>query len=128
MVKILKKSKIPGGVGLLICFLLFCISGPIAAQDTTSITFADLGLGDQTILIYSVNGTLIEIVNSTSTVSLNSSLDYVFVLQPTKINLLNNPLQAIDLTLAFIPAGFSWILVFVIAAGFLLLLKKVLIP
>lgn len=120
-----EKGCILVGVGVLIGILLLCID-PISAQDTTSITFSDFGLGDQTIVIYSVNGTLIEKVNSTSTVSLNSSLDYVFVLQPTKINLFNNPLQAIDLTLAFIPAGFSWILVFVIAAGFLLLLRKVL--
>lgn len=126
MVKILKKSKIPVGAGILICFLLLCASGPTSAQDTTSITFSDFGLGDQTIIIYSVNGTLIEEVNSTSTVTLNSSLDYVFVLQPTKMNLFNNPIQAVDLVIAYIPAGFSWILVFVIGAGFLLLLRKVL--
>jgi len=114
---------------LFLFLFLVCAALPlVAAQDigTTSITFSDFGLGDQTIIIYNVNGTLVEETNSTSTVSLNSSQDYVFVLQPTKMNLFNNPFQAVDLVLAFIPAGFSWILVFVVAAGILLLIRKVL--
>jgi len=112
-----------------LCFLfllLTFVAVPLSAANTTSITFSDFGLGAQTIIIYDVNGTLVEETNSTSTVSLNSTHDYVFVLQPTKMNLLNNPFQAVDLLLAFIPAGFSWILVFVVAAGILLLLRLVL--
>lgn len=112
-----------------LCFLfllLTFVAVPLTAANTTSITFSDFGLGAQTIIIYDVNGTLVEETNSTSTVSLNSTHDYVFVLQPTKMNLLNNPFQAVDLLLAFIPAGFSWILVFVVAAGILLLIRLVL--
>lgn len=111
---------------LFLFLLLAFVAVPLAAADTTSITFSDFGLGAQTIIIYNVNGTLIEETNSTSTVSLNSIHDYVFVLQPTKMNLLNDPFQAVDLVLAYIPAGFSWVLVFVVAAGVLLLIKKVL--
>ena len=113
---------------LFLFLILICIAVavPLVAADTMDITFSDFGLGDQTIIIYNVNGTLVEETNSTSTVSLNSSQDYVFVLQPTKLNLFNNPFQAVDLVLAFIPAGFSWILVFIVAAGILLLIRKVL--
>jgi len=111
---------------LFLFLVLACVAVPLVAADTTSITFSDFGLGDQTIIIYNVNGTLVEESNSTSTVSLNSSYDYVFVLQPTKMNLLNDPFQAVDLVLAYIPAAFSWILVFIVAAGILLLIRKVL--
>jgi len=110
---------------LFFLFLAF-VAVSLTAADTTSITFSDFGLGDQTIIIYDVNGTLVEETNSTSTVSLNSTHDYVFVLQPTKMNLLNDPFQAVDLVLAYIPAGFSWILIFFVATGILLLIKKVL--
>jgi len=109
-----------------IFLLLTFVAVPLSAADTTSITFSDFGLGDQTIIIYDVYGTLVEVTNSTSTVSLNSTHDYVFVLQPTKMNLFNDPFQAVNLLLAFIPAGFSWILVFIVAAGVLFLIKMVL--
>jgi len=102
------------------------IAMPLTVATTTSITFSDFGLGDQTIIIYDVNGTLVEETNSTSTVSLNSTHDYVFVLQPTKMNLFNDPFQAVDLVIAYIPVGFSWILVFIVAAGVVLLIRKVL--
>ena len=111
-----------------LCFIflvLTFVAVPFAAADTTSITFSDFGLGAQTIVIYDVNGTLVEEINSTSTVSLNSSQDYVFVLQPTKMNLLKDPFQAVDLLLMYIPVGFSWLLVLVVIAAFALLFKWV---
>jgi len=114
-------------ISLCVLFLLLTfVAVPLTAANTTSITFSDFGLGAQTIIIYDVNGTLVEETNSTSTVSLNSTHDYVFVLQPTKMNLLNDPFQAVDLLLAFIPVGFSWILIFIVAAGILLLIRMVL--
>lgn len=109
----------------LIFLLLTFVAMPFAAADTTSITFSDFGLGAQTIVIYNVNGTLVEETNSTSTVSLNSTHDYVFVLQPTKMNLLKDPLQAVDLLLMYIPVGFAWLLVLVVIAAILLLFRWV---
>ncbi len=131
LTKIYQKAK----VGVLLSPLLFClcliflllmfVAMPLAVADTTSITFSDFGLGDQTIIIYDVNGTLVEVTNSTSTVSLNSTHDYVFVLQPTKMNLLKDPLQAVDLLLMYIPVGFAWLLVLVVIAAILLMFRWV---
>ena len=132
--KITKTYQEAKGVALFLppliclCFIflvLTFVAVPFAAADTTSITFSDFGLGAQTIVIYDVNGTLVEETNSTSTVSLNSSQDYVFVLQPTKMNLLKDPLQAVDLLLMYIPVGFSWLMVIVVVGAIALLFRWV---
>lgn len=72
-----------------LCALMAIIISPVSAQ---TITFANPnGIAERDYLIYYGNGTLAAFVNSTSVVTLDGSLDYIFTLKPVQTNLLEDP-------------------------------------
>lgn len=91
-----RKFKQISGIKLpiLIIFLTLFIM-PVMAMN---ITFSDVGLTSQTILIYYPNGTLLTTATSAESVWLNETAnDYIFVFKPSASNVLKDPWSFLEL-------------------------------
>lgn len=110
---------------LLAVIIIFSIFSFVPAHANTAVQLSDQNvIAGQTFLIYEVQaGGLILLgeYNTTDLVSLNDSSQYVFVLKPSTIDYIHNPLALFDLFVNSVPA---WIVVFaalaVVGLGFVL--------
>jgi hypothetical protein len=96
-----------------------CIS---TCNAQVTITFSDLNIQKGIkILIYNATGNLIGEYNTTDTVTLNTTQDYVFILKPTEQAWFSDPFQAIELFKASIPTMLSYLLfvVVIVSCGYL---------
>jgi hypothetical protein len=79
---------------ILILLVLLAITVLIVVSPACAnyITMANpQGIAERDILVYNSTGQLFGVINSTSTVELNSSQDYIFVLKPPQLNPFDDP-------------------------------------
>ena len=99
---------------------ILLLSGIANAQ---TVTFSDLDLGgSKEILVYeasSINGqpVLIGTYNSTDSLQLNSSSDYLFVFEPGINHWYDNPFNAIELLNRETPSLLNFFVFFAVAVG-----------
>ena len=100
--------------------LLVLIALAVAPATANSVTMSNPGgIAERDVLVYYGNGTLAGQYNTTSTITLNSDLDYIFALRPTTSNPLDDPTDWIENT------AFPWVqsnFVALIALAFLVFL------
>lgn len=115
------KPHLPVSLLLLTALLIASLSAPASA---VTISFSDLGFGggDQSILIYNNEHQLVEICNTSATVTLDANYSYVAILKPDKAALFDNPAGAIDYALLFGDRLVSWLPYIGLFVGFLALL------
>lgn len=89
----------------------------------SNVTFSDLDLGGaKEIMIYKAESTtaqpvLIGTFNSTDTIDLDTSYDYLFVFQPGINHWYSDPLNSIELFKRQTPTLLSFVLYFVVIVG-----------
>jgi len=99
----------------------------VVEAENVSITFSDLNLQKGTkILVYNATGHLLGEYNTTDTVILNSTQDYIFVLKPSEQVWFQNPLNALELFKVSVPAFLSYLLFAVVIVGTGYLVTRVL--
>jgi len=99
--------------------------GTVQAQN---ITFSDLNIQKGIkILVYTSTGQLIGEYNSTDTIQLNTSKDYIFVLKPSEQSWFSDPFQAIELFKASVPTILSYALFFLVILATVYLAVKVIV-
>jgi len=101
----------------LICLLV--VVGGVYAQN---VTFSDLNIQKGVkILVYTSTGQLVGEYNTTDTIQLDPSKDYILVLKPSEQSWFSDPFQAIELFKASVPAILSYTLFFIVilATGYL---------
>lgn len=101
---------------------------PACAANMT-ISFSDLQVGrNLDIQVYKPTGTgatLVAQTNSTGTLELDPSYDYVFVIRPAEDIWFKNPLNSIELMKIQLPVVLSYLLwVLVVAGGLYVVLKR----
>jgi len=102
---------------LFLILILILVSVPVNAQNVT-ITFSDLNIQKGVkILIYDSTGSLIGEYNTTDTVVLDSSQSYIFILKPSEQAWFTNPINALELFKASVPAFLSYLLFAVVIVG-----------
>jgi hypothetical protein len=83
------KTKVQLSVFILMAILItILITSPVHAQ---TITMANPGLAERDILVYYGNGTLHGFYNSTSVITLDGGLDYIFTLKPMTTGFVDDP-------------------------------------
>ena len=106
-------------------FLILICLGTVQAQN---ITFSDLNIQKGIkILVYTSTGQLIGEYNSTDTIQLNTSKDYIFVLKPSEQSWFSDPFQAIELFKASVPTILSYALFFLVILATVYLAVKVIV-
>ncbi|ETA67391.1 hypothetical protein MettiDRAFT_0815 [Methanolobus tindarius DSM 2278] len=94
---------------------------PSAAADNISISFSDLQLGRNIdIEVYQPTAggaVLVAQTNSTGSLQLDTSSDYVFIIRPTEDVWFQNPMNALELMKLQMPTMLSYLLWFVAVFG-----------
>lgn len=89
------------------------------------LTFSDLNINEQDIVIYHSNGSKYWEGKSNGTVYINESLgDYIIVFKPRNVNIFQNPLIAVDYLQSYIPLLFTIGLILGMLYMFLSFLRK----
>jgi len=85
---------------LLIVFLILFLG----TVNALNITLSDITLGKQIkVLVYTADGKLVGEFNSTDTINLSATQDYIFIFKPAPQDWFNNPLNALELFKLSIP-------------------------
>jgi hypothetical protein len=114
----------------LLCILIMVI--PVSAADnntteTINISLSDMDLSQNTkIIVHGPNGNLVGEYNSTDTITLDQSKDYVFIFKPSEQSWFNDPFKAIELLKLEIPTAVSMLLFVVTAVGGLAFVFRIL--
>jgi len=107
---------------LLISLLLLFLILPVSAEQV-NITFVD-PLGVNKISVYSYNGTHITDITSDSTYELNSSVDYVFHIQPNGTDIMKNPEVAFTWLSILLPFALGCLVVLALVMMCVLIVKR----
>jgi hypothetical protein len=90
--------------------LLIAILAISPANANTTITFSDLNLNPQTIVVYTFDGSKVGEYNSTATVDLPGDITaYNFVFKPTTTDLMKNPTTFVEWLYSLLPLIFAFI-------------------
>jgi len=109
---------------LLIVFLILFLG----TVNALNITLSDITLGKQIkVLVYDSKGNLVGEYNSTDTITLNTTSDYIFVFKPSSSDWFNNPLNALELFKLSVPPTLSYVLFLSVILATVYLIKKVIV-
>ena len=110
-------------------FFILLFLGLVVVTGTASavkITLSDITLGKNIkVLVYDSKGNLLGEYNSTDTIVLNSTQDYIFVFKPAPQDWFNNPLNSIKLFEATTPTLLGFVLFFAVIVGCLAVVFKI---
>jgi hypothetical protein len=107
---------------LMFLVLFALVTLPVHAQ-TIQIANPD-SLSQQDIMVYYYNGTLYGRYNTTSAITLNSNLDYVFTLKPQYSNPLDNPVGWLQSSFSYVSTYATPLIIIIFLIGLLYLGRR----
>ena len=104
---------------ILVLLILVMLSAvPVQAQ---TITMANPGgIAERDMIVYNTDGTMQGYYNSTSVITLNGSLDYIFTMKPVSSNVLDDPGDFLSSSFDYVQTNVIPIVIIIALFGFLL--------